>query len=103
MDLATIQIVGQQIHPLIGILIAISILGGTTLFGKIIIYRYFKSEGLLLSLLLGTVFISQLSFTISPLGTLGVCVCLFNQKWDMRNNAKSHPRPSYMQWKYFPR
>jgi hypothetical protein len=48
-------------------------------------------------------FISQLSFTISPLGTLGVCICLFNQKWDMRNNAKSHPRPSYMQWKHFPR
>ena len=48
-------------------------------------------------------FISQLSFTISPLGTLVVCNILSNQKWDMRNNAKSHPRPSYMQWKYFPR
>ena len=48
-------------------------------------------------------FISQLSFAITPLGTLVVCNILSNQKWDMRNNAKSHPRPSYMQWKHFPR
>jgi len=48
-------------------------------------------------------FISQLSFAIAPLGTLGVCICLSKQKWDMRNNAKSSPRPSYMQWKYFPK
>ena len=48
-------------------------------------------------------FISQLSIAIAPLGTIGICGILANQKWDARNNKYSYPRPSYMKWKIFPR
>ena len=46
---------------------------------------------------------SKLSFAIVPLGTIGICTAICNQKWDASNSTKSYPRPSYMQWKHFSR